>query len=221
MPSSIRAGFISAVAAAICAAAVSAPAQALDFDLLPQADMGPTTWAGWIINPDIGVESMTFSGTGGDLLKQADGYYAGGYVGRDFQWGPLVVGASANIAYSWMEGSGAGSDPFDIETRLNYFGLVRGRAGIGIGRFLVYGTGGLAFGDLEIESRASSLSASQSLTGIAAGGGIEIGWNGSMSFKAEYLKIDFDQATFSSLPTGRDTVDPEMELWKFGFVRRF
>ncbi len=153
MPSSIRAGFISAVAAAICAASVSAPAQALDFDLLPQADMGPTSWAGWIINPDIGVESMTFSGTGGDLLKQADGYYAGGYVGRDFQWGPLVVGASANIAYSWMEGSGAGSDPFDIETRLNYFGLVRGRAGIGIGRFLVYGTGGLAYGDLEIESR--------------------------------------------------------------------
>ena len=202
-------------------AAVSAPAQALDFDLLPSADPGPTSWAGWIINPDIGFEAMSFSGTGGALLKDADGYYAGGYVGRDFEWGPLVVGASANIAYSWLDGTGAGTDPFDLETRLNYFGLVRGRAGIGLGRFLVYGTAGLAYGDLEIQSRASGVSDSQSLSGLAAGGGVEVAWNGSMSLKAEYLKIDFDVATFSSLPKGRDAVDAEMEIWKVGFVRRF
>lgn len=203
------------------AAAVSAPAQALDLDLLPAADPGPTSWAGWIINPDIGFESMSFSGAGGNLLKDADGYYAGGYVGRDFEWGPLVIGASANIAYSWMDGSGAGTDPFDLETRLNYFGLVRGRAGIGLGRFLVYGTAGLAFGDLEIKSGTTGQSASQTLNGIAAGGGVEIAWNHSMSLKAEYLVIDFDEATFSSLPSDRDAVDAEMELWKVGFVRRF
>lgn len=220
MSSSIRAKLI-AVVAAIGVSAVSFPAHALDLDLLPSADPGPTSWAGWIINPDIGFESMSFSGTGGALLKDADGYYAGVYAGRDFQWGPLVVGASANIAYSWMEGGGTGSDPFDLETRLNYFGLVRGRAGIGLGRFLVYGTAGMAYGDLEIESRASALSASKTLTGLAVGGGVEIAWNGSMSLKAEYLTIDFDAATFSSLPAGRDMVDAEMELWKVGFVRRF
>ncbi len=65
--------------------------------------------------------------------------------------------------------------PFDLETRLNYFGLVRGRAGIGLGRFLVYGTAGLAYGDLEIESRADRLNLLRKrLTGIAAGGGVEI-----------------------------------------------
>lgn len=203
------------------AMAVSAPAHALDFDFLPAADPGPTSWAGWIINPDIGFETMSFSGAGGALLKDADGYYAGGYVGRDFEWGPLVVGASANIAYSWMDGTGAGTDPFDIETRLNYFGLVRGRAGIGLGRFLLYGTAGLAYGDLEIGSGTSGESASQSLTGLAIGGGVEIAWNNSMSLKAEYLTIDFDAATFSSLPAGRDIVDAQMEIWKVGFVRRF
>ena len=202
-------------------AATSFAAHALDLDFLPAADPGPTSWAGWIINPDIGFEAMSFSGTGGALLKDADGYYGGGYVGRDFEWGPLVVGASANIAYSWMDGSGAGTDPFDLETRLNYFGLVRGRAGIGLGRFLVYGTAGLAYGDLEIESRASASSASETLTGLAVGGGVEIAWNGSMSLKAEYLTIDFDAVTFSSLPAGRDVVDAEMEIWKVGFVRRF
>ena len=201
--------------------AVSAPADALDLDLLPAADPGPTSWAGWIINPDIGFESMSFSGAGGNLLKEADGYYAGGYVGRDFEWGPLVAGASANIAYSWLDGNGAGSDPFDLETRLNYFGLVRGRAGIGLGRFLVYGTAGLAYGDLEIKSGTTGETSSQTLTGIAAGGGVEIAWNNSMSLKAEYLKIDFDAANFASLPKGRDEVDAAMEIWKVGFVRRF
>ena len=160
-------------------------------------------------------------GAGGALLKDADGYYAGGYIGRDFEWGPLVVGASANIAYSWMDGTGAGSDPFDIETRLNYFGLLRGRAGVGLGRFLLYGTAGLAYAELEIESGTADLTASQSLTGLAMGGGVEVAWNGSMSLKAEYLTIDFDAATFSSLPSGRDIVDAEMEIWKVGFVRRF
>ena len=221
MSSAIRARVVAVVAAAMSAMAVSAPAHALDFDFLPAADPGPTSWAGWIINPDIGFETMSFSGAGGALLKDADGYYAGGYVGRDFEWGPLVVGASANIAYSWMDGTGAGTDPFDIETRLNYFGLVRGRAGIGLGRFLLYGTAGLAYGDLEIGSGTSGESASQSLTGLAIGGGVEIAWNNSMSLKAEYLTIDFDAATFSSLPAGRDIVDAQMEIWKVGFVRRF
>jgi outer membrane immunogenic protein len=221
MSSSIRIRFFAVVAAAMNIAAISLPAHALDLDLLPSADPGPTSWAGWIINPDVGFESISFSGTGGTLLGEADGFYAGGYIGRDFEWGPLVVGASANIAYSWMDGSGAGTDPFDLETRLNYFGLVRGRAGIGLGRFLVYGTAGLAYGDLEIENHASSSSASETLTGFAVGGGVEIAWNGSMSLKAEYLTIDFDAVTFSSLPAGRDVVDAEMELWKIGFVRRF
>jgi outer membrane immunogenic protein len=221
MSFSIRAKLLAVVAAAMNMATFAMPAQALDLDLLPSADPGPTSWAGWIINPDIGFESMSFSGTGGNLLGEADGFYAGGYAGRDFQWGPLVVGASANIAYSWMEGSGAGTDPFDLQTRLNYFGLVRGRAGVGLGRFLIYGTAGLAYGDLEIESRATAQSASETLTGFATGGGIEIAWNGSMSLKAEYLTIDFDAVTFSSLPAGRDVVDAEMELWKIGFVRRF
>ena len=221
MSSTIRARLVAVVAAAMNAVAVFASAHALDFDFLPAADPGPTSWAGWIINPDIGFESMSFSGAGGALLKDADGYYAGGYIGRDFEWGPLVVGASANIAYSWMDGTGAGSDPFDIETRLNYFGLLRGRAGVGLGRFLLYGTAGLAYADLEIESRTADLTASQSLTGLAMGGGVEVAWNGSMSLKAEYLMIDFDAATFSSLPSGRDVVDAQMEIWKVGFVRRF
>lgn len=211
----------SVLAVTVLAAALIAPVPARAFDFLPSADVGPISWAGWIINPDIGAESMTFSGAGGDLLKKADGFYAGGYVARDFEWGPLVVGASANIAYSWMEGEGAAPDPFDIATRVNYFGLVRGRAGLGLGRFLVYGTGGYAFGDLEIDNRSAGLNASQTLSGIAMGGGIEFKWNSAMALKVEYLKVDFDEAEFTSLPAGQTTVDPEMDIWKVGFVRRF
>jgi outer membrane immunogenic protein len=90
--------------------------------------------------------------------------------------------------------------------QLNFLGTVRGRLGFTITpSLLVYGTGGFAYGGAELSSLVNTTTASNStncssfcggltssstLTGRAAGGGLEYMVTPNWSVKAEYLRYD-------------------------------
>jgi outer membrane immunogenic protein len=89
-----------------------------------------------------------------------------------------------------------------------WFGTVRGRAGYTFSNILVYGTAGLAFGELRGET--FGLSESHANAGWTAGVGAEFGFGqtgvsrGGWSAKVEYLYVDLSNSNFSitGVPNG-------------------
>ena len=57
--------------------------------------------------------------------------------------------------------------------------------------------------------------------GWTYGGGLEYFWNRDLNLHAGYRRIDFDDQTFSSLPAGRNTLSPEMDIIDFGLTTRY
>jgi outer membrane immunogenic protein len=91
-----------------------------------------------------------------------NGRYLAG-IESDFQIsGERQRGSNTVTAYSLITGS-SGAGPFNPDAitynnsdRLNWLGTLRGRLGITTDRWLVYGTGGLAYGEVKVVGSAAA-----------------------------------------------------------------
>ena len=124
----------------------------------------------------------------GDI--EADGFDIGGYAGANWQWGNFVVGAEGDLLFPFREGSSGG---ITADQGLN--GSLRGRAGIALDRFLVYGTAGGAGTELELSSVAGS--DEQALWGWTAGAGVEAQVIDNVTARVEYRFTDYFDEDFS------------------------
>ncbi len=140
------------------------------------------------------------------------GVLGGGQVGYNYQYNPyVVVGVETDIQAADMNGSsrypgfGTGATYVTTTKNIDWFGTARGRIGLtmpGYSNFLVYGTGGFAYGQVDNNVGISYLTAAggasgtssyyQTKTGWTAGGGVE--WSPqsfpTWSAKVEYLYTD-------------------------------
>jgi outer membrane immunogenic protein len=73
---------------------------------------------------------------------------------------------------------------------------LRARAGYAISNFLIYGTGGVAFGELQGQT-IGLLSENHTNVGWTAGVGLEAGFAANWSAKVEYLFVDLASSTFT------------------------
>ncbi|MBO1022854.1 porin family protein [Methylobacterium sp. SD274] len=160
------------------------------------------------------------------LSSRQEGFVAGGQAGYNYQFTPgagLVLGIETDIAYTDLDETkrrsrgifGSGSDSAVVTTTrqsLDFLGTVRGRLGYAFDRVLVYGTGGLAYGNVNYQSASSlQLGGAPTLalfaggidrleTGFAYGGGIEYALptesflnvfrSSAVTLKVEYLHYD-------------------------------
>jgi outer membrane immunogenic protein len=105
-------------------------------------------------------------------------------------------------------GCGTGNVDRTYNERLKWSSTGRGRIGVAFGGLMIYGTGGGAYGKLDTDIALTSsigvgrafpttatVSTSQTHVGWAAGGGIETALIGNLTFKAEYLHLDFGNMT--------------------------
>ena len=147
-----------------------------------------------------------------------EGIDFGGRVGYDRQFGPLVLGALIDVSRTDVTDSVTAFSVtpafYSFTRELNYVAGLRGRAGVGAGRVLLYGTGGAAVGDVEQRFTTSNIvntfvapdddmgdddaGASERVWGYQAGGGLEIKVGERWSLTGEYL--------FSSLDNRDDSV---------------
>lgn len=132
---------------------------------------------------------------GGD----ADGVLGGAQLGASVQWGNFVAGIETDISGTGIQGTT--STPGGVTTMrsdLDYFGTLRGRAGFAFDRFLVYGTGGLAYAGLDNKLQVLGVGASDAGTqiGWTAGGGVEAAITPNWSVKVEYLYADLGKETY-------------------------
>lgn len=135
------------------------------------------------------------------------GFVGGAQLGYNWQVDRLLFGLEADFQGGNIKGSVSGGiDPyrFYADSRIDWFGTVRARLGyVPAERFLVYGTGGLAYGHVEsyMNYAGYESSVSTTKTGYTVGGGAEYALNNKWSLKAEYLYTDF--GTIDSLSAQR------------------
>lgn len=132
----------------------------------------------------------------GDI--DADGFDLGVYGGANWQWGNFVLGGEADIAFPWRDGESGG-----IEAEQGLNGSLRGRAGIALDRFLLYGTAGFAATQLELSSAAGS--DESALWGWTAGAGIEGMITDNITARIEYRFSDYGEESFNLGGAGVDS----------------
>jgi outer membrane immunogenic protein len=171
-------------------------------------------------------------GTTADLpIGSSGGFIGGGQVGYNYQFGPSFV-ASFEADIQGIASSQGSSSLFTVTPRIgfpglnvdsalsaskgtDYIGTVRGRLGwLVTPTFLLYGTGGLAYGgtssNTSIFSAEVPNTGSTSVTGFGsesttrvgwtAGGGVEWMFLPNWSAKVEYLYYDLGTVTYSNGP---------------------
>lgn len=155
----------------------------------PAVEAAPVNdWTGFYLGALGGFAWGKAGTSGGDI--DANGFDIGGYAGAAWQWGNFVVGAEGDILYPWRDGSGGG---VTVDQGLN--GSLRGRAGIALDRFLLYGTGGAALTDLELSG--GGVSDDDVLWGWTAGAGVEGQLTDNITARIEYRYTDYEDKTFT------------------------
>jgi len=118
------------------------------------------------------------------------GAAVGGQIGYTWQSGQFVFGAETDIQYSAADDTFA---PYKFSNQ--WFGTLRGRAGIALDHILLYGTAGLAYGDLKAEQLG--LTETKTDAGWAGGLGMEVAFTPNWSAKVEYLYMDLGNRAYS------------------------
>ncbi|MBD0413929.1 outer membrane protein [Oryzicola mucosus] len=144
---------------------------------------------------DNGSETLT-----GSLDFTSSGFLGGAQLGYNYQMDRFVVGVEADIQAANVKGEGslslnspALSGNLEVGTELKWFGTIRGRLGYAAtDRFLVYGTGGAAYGETKSYAllNGDGVSEKSKKWGWTVGGGAEYAVTDNITFKTEYLYTD-------------------------------
>lgn len=175
-----------AIGAAICLTAMSA--QAADMSYRPYTVNQPLnafSWAGPYLGANLGYSWGSIDNS----LARPSGFMGGAQAGYNWQSGQFVFGLEGDIQVSGAD------DRFAAWKFSNpWFGTLRGRFGYAMNNILIYGTGGLAFG--EVKAEAFGASESYTTAGWTLGGGAEMSFAPNWSAKVEYLYVDLSNHNF-------------------------
>jgi outer membrane immunogenic protein len=223
-------------AAMLVAAAGAAHAADLPARVAPAPYVAPVpvfTWSGAYFGINAGAafdnkEKFTTANNatilGGGTSFSDSGFSAGGFGGFGGPGSGLVLGFEADAMYMDTDKSvnltNAGNTA-SYRSGLDFLGTARGRLGWAMNQFMIYGTGGFAYGD--VNSRVVSVgggstaigSSSGFNTGYTYGGGVEYALptgsflnffhSSAVTLKAEYLRYELDSSNLKD--TGAGTVN--------------
>ncbi|QIG47860.1 porin family protein [Nordella sp. HKS 07] len=129
-----------------------------------------------------------------------EGFVGGLHAGYNYQSDSLVFGLEGDIEYSGMDGDT--ETPFgEIKQEIDWLGSLRLRAGFAMDRALLYATGGLAVGGVDMKITDvdfGSNSESDTAWGWTIGAGIEYAFTDDLSARLEYRYTDLDNTKLDS-----------------------
>lgn len=157
---------------------------------------------------NLGQATAASRGTIGDTV--AAGWFAGGQVGYNWQFGSSVlVGVESDLQYSRIEGSKTGfftnpngSVPIrgTASFNIDWFGTLRGRVGVMADGWMLFASGGLAYGQVGYNLSAfesgggalyqTILSSNETKYGYVVGAGVEYAFAPNLILKGEYQYIN-------------------------------
>lgn len=148
------------------------------------------------------------------------GAVAGAQLGFNFQAESFVFGIEADGAWSDMRDTVSEFGGFiTAESEVEWLATIRGRAGFAWDRFMVYGTGGVAFAEVDTDVTTifiGSDSDSATHTGWVAGVGIEGMITERISVKAEYLHAGFGKERFNYYTATNGRADLDIDIVRLG-----
>jgi high affinity Mn2+ porin len=167
--------------------------------------------------------SLNFS-QGFDIFSEIGSWNEGVQFGYNYMLkNRLLVGVEADLTFPSFQnlaGLSTGATTTYAAGNNNYTdtllgsGTVRGRIGYGLGNWLFYATGGLAWTVDQITLAQSSGLSSQvevPRVGWAAGAGVEFPISGQWTGKVEYLFTDYGNSTVNFAGLG-DTINSNLKL---------
>jgi outer membrane immunogenic protein len=205
-----------ATAALAGLAAAGQPAAAADLGRFPTkapvaAPASVQNWTGLYVGGNAGYSwgrtDVDYSLAGVPIARTTldpNSFIGGGQIGYNWQLGSLVLGVEGDLA--WRHGTDATTFTFGnaagdfarFNTEQNWVGTARPRIGFAANNWLIYGTGGVAFGEFKhayTETRPGvatrALANSETKAGWTAGGGVEYAFTNQWSLGVEYLYMDF------------------------------
>jgi outer membrane immunogenic protein len=193
----------SLLAGAAVAALAVAPSSAADLGPAapPQTYVAPPApaaydWTGFYVGINGGYGWGDFNNNAALGLGNAGGGLVGGTLGYNWQFGQFVAGLETDIDWADISDSNPATGG---RANLNYLGSVRGRLGYAFDRVLLYGTGGLAYGNTRFRV-AGVGSDDQTQLGWTIGAGVEYAIWRNLSAKIEYRYTDLGRDTFNLAP---------------------
>lgn len=129
-----------------------------------------------------------------------DGFVGGAHAGYNWQADSIVFGLEGDIEYADLSGKtdifvfGDDLEPSgEAEQSIDWLGSLRLRLGYAMDRALIYATGGLAVGGVDMEvsfDELGSESESETAWGWTVGGGFEYAFTDELSGRIEYRYTD-------------------------------
>jgi outer membrane immunogenic protein len=180
----------SALAAALLALAAGS-ASAADIPPSPYVatmQAGTYYWQGPYVGANLGYQWGSISNNSANPT----GVFGGIQAGYNFQNGQFVFGGETDLQLS-------GSDDVFAPWKFSnpWFGTLRGRAGVALNNVMFYGTLGIAYGGLTVQSTINGVSETKSHIGWAGGVGLELGLTPNWTLRAEYLYVDLSDRAYS------------------------
>jgi outer membrane immunogenic protein len=185
----------------------------------------PYNWTGLYVGGDGGYGWNPAQGTlttavGGALASYgytANGPFAGGFIGGNFQFNRIVAGIEGDWQKSNLSGNNqqqvtigaAGvfpAGPFTVSTTVENYGSIRGRLGVAFDRFLLFGTGGWAWGNYSTSyalfgSAPFIVNGDNTANGWTAGSGVEYAFTDNVFGRMEYRYSDLRIPGFVDVAT--------------------
>ncbi len=176
----------------------------------------PRTWSLRVSGSDSIEDAQSEGLLPREMKSTASAWMAGAFVGGSRQEGPVVFGAEAAFAFS-----GLGSEArvvrdtetpgLQVVTRVredvDWLGAARIQVGTAFGRALVYGTGGLALGQVRLsgsivtgENTAHEGVQTDTVVGWTAGAGAWLALSRTVRLGGEMSYHDFGPRTFKLSP---------------------
>jgi outer membrane immunogenic protein len=195
----------------------------------------PHNWTGFYVGLHAGYgwanaegDDDDFDGDGDiDLFEDADldGGLIGAQLGYNYQWNWLVLGVEADATWSFI---GSDDDFFDdddddfdrigLEADVDWLASIRGRVGAAFDRFLVYGTGGVAFTQVSHDFDDDE----DFFDDEDNGDGTEVGWvlglgaeylfTDNISVGAEYLHYEFNDVGELTIGDFSGDIDGDVDV---------
>jgi outer membrane protein OmpA-like peptidoglycan-associated protein len=161
------------------------------------------TWNG----PEIGIQGGYGWGTSSGQINPGafgysfspDGGMGGAHAGYNWQFGPYVLGLEGDAEGGSISDTGrVGTTAATVHSNLDFDASVRGKLGFAFNRILLYGTGGVAFGDVNTHYAFAGTpigSNSEVRVGWTAGGGVAYALTPNWELGAEYRYTDLGHQT--------------------------
>ena len=174
------------------------------------------SWTGFYLGGDVGYGWGRSSGTGTDSAGlgltpydyDTNGVIGGGFLGYNYQINQFVVGVEADWQAADLKGnSGSFTNPgatYTFSTNVNNYGSLRGRLGYAVDRWLVFATGGWAWGyastSYAFTGSPPFSTNSGNRSGWTGGGGVEYAITNNWLARLEYRYTDLGSRAYVDVP---------------------